>query len=221
MWIRKYLSVVLLGLCASGGRGSGGCDQFGAARAATPAANPGVQAALNRSIYWSSIQGLGNGFLFLVLVVSSLLAEIDRPQIRTCRALVPDRRGFLLVRTHALRADPLGRAAGLCGRLAGRRAYRVLGSVVERRPGCLAHFHIHRRPLPHGRGSEAQHAHFRGRTLSGSSAILTMSRGATVVLPGVCGTPVGAINKSPASNGCSVTPLNLPDTLGPLTALVE
>jgi AGZA family xanthine/uracil permease-like MFS transporter len=43
------------------------------------AANPGVQAALNRSIYWSSIQGLGNGFLFLVLVVSSLLAEaIDR-----------------------------------------------------------------------------------------------------------------------------------------------
>jgi adenine/guanine/hypoxanthine permease len=38
-----------------------------------------VQAALNRSIYWSSIQGLGNGFLFLVLVVASLLAEtIDR-----------------------------------------------------------------------------------------------------------------------------------------------
>jgi uncharacterized membrane protein len=43
------------------------------------AANPSVQAALNRSIYWSSIQGLGNGFLFLVLVVASLLTEaIDR-----------------------------------------------------------------------------------------------------------------------------------------------
>jgi AGZA family xanthine/uracil permease-like MFS transporter len=43
------------------------------------AANPEVQAALNRSIYWSSIQGLGNGFLFLVLVVSALITEmIDR-----------------------------------------------------------------------------------------------------------------------------------------------
>jgi hypothetical protein len=38
-----------------------------------------VQAALNRSICWSSIQGLGNGFLFLVLVVASMLTEaIDR-----------------------------------------------------------------------------------------------------------------------------------------------
>jgi adenine/guanine/hypoxanthine permease len=38
-----------------------------------------VQAALNRSIYWSSLQGLGNGFLFLVLVVASLITElIDR-----------------------------------------------------------------------------------------------------------------------------------------------
>ncbi len=43
------------------------------------AADPAVQSALNRSIYWSSIQGLGNGFLFLVLVVSALITEmIDR-----------------------------------------------------------------------------------------------------------------------------------------------
>jgi len=43
------------------------------------AQNPEVQAALNRSIYWSSLQGLGNGFLFLVLVVSALITEmIDR-----------------------------------------------------------------------------------------------------------------------------------------------
>src|SRR5262249_55333300 len=43
------------------------------------AADPAVQAALNRSIYWSSIQGLGNGFLFLVLVVASIICEtIDR-----------------------------------------------------------------------------------------------------------------------------------------------
>jgi uncharacterized membrane protein len=43
------------------------------------ASSPGVQAALNRSIYWSSIQGLGNGFLFLVLVVAAVISEaIDR-----------------------------------------------------------------------------------------------------------------------------------------------
>jgi AGZA family xanthine/uracil permease-like MFS transporter len=43
------------------------------------ATNPEVQAALNHSIYWSSLQGLGNGFLFLVLVVASLITElIDR-----------------------------------------------------------------------------------------------------------------------------------------------
>jgi len=41
--------------------------------------NPEVLAALNRSIYWSSLQGLGNGFLFLVLVISALITEmIDR-----------------------------------------------------------------------------------------------------------------------------------------------
>jgi AGZA family xanthine/uracil permease-like MFS transporter len=38
--------------------------------------NPAVQAALNASIYWSSVQGLGNGFLFLVLVVSALVTLI-------------------------------------------------------------------------------------------------------------------------------------------------
>jgi AGZA family xanthine/uracil permease-like MFS transporter len=43
------------------------------------AANPTVVAALDRSIYWSSVLGLGNGFLFLVLVVASVIAElIDR-----------------------------------------------------------------------------------------------------------------------------------------------
>jgi hypothetical protein len=39
------------------------------------AANSGVQAALNRAIYWSSLQGLGNGFLFLVLVVAAVVSE--------------------------------------------------------------------------------------------------------------------------------------------------
>jgi len=36
---------------------------------------PEVEAALNRSIYWGSIQGLGSGFLFLVLVVASLITK--------------------------------------------------------------------------------------------------------------------------------------------------
>ena len=43
------------------------------------AQNADVQNALNHSIYWSSLQGLGNGFLFLVLVVSAMITEmIDR-----------------------------------------------------------------------------------------------------------------------------------------------
>lgn len=41
--------------------------------------NPEVVTALNRSVYWSSLQGLGNGFLFLVLVVTAMITElIDR-----------------------------------------------------------------------------------------------------------------------------------------------
>jgi AGZA family xanthine/uracil permease-like MFS transporter len=75
----KYTSVVLLGFVLPAG-----AVVAAAVNSALPAlqistADPGVQAALNRSIYWSSIQGLGNGFLFLVLVVASLLTEaIDR-----------------------------------------------------------------------------------------------------------------------------------------------
>ena len=69
--------------------------------------------------------------------------------------------------------------------------------------------------------SFSRRSYFRGKTLSGSSAILRMSRGETVVLPVTCGTPIGAITRSPASIFCSVTPLKVPDTLGPLTALVE
>jgi AGZA family xanthine/uracil permease-like MFS transporter len=75
----KYLNAVLLGLVLPAG-----AVVSSAVSSALPAlklsiANPEVQAALNRSIYWSSIQGLGNGFLFLVLVVSALITEmIDR-----------------------------------------------------------------------------------------------------------------------------------------------
>jgi AGZA family xanthine/uracil permease-like MFS transporter len=75
----KYLSAVLLGFVLPGG-----AVVAAAINSALPAlqlsgANPIVQTALNRSIYWSSVQGLGNGFLFLVLVVASVLVElIDR-----------------------------------------------------------------------------------------------------------------------------------------------
>jgi AGZA family xanthine/uracil permease-like MFS transporter len=76
---KKYLSAVLLGFVLPTG-----AVVSAAVNSALPAlqistANPSVQAALNRSIYWSSLQGLGNGFLFLVLVIASVVSEaIDR-----------------------------------------------------------------------------------------------------------------------------------------------
>jgi len=76
---RKYLSAVLLGFVLPTG-----AVVAAAVNSALPAlklsvANPEVQAALNRSIYWNSVQGLGSGFLFLVLVVAALITElIDR-----------------------------------------------------------------------------------------------------------------------------------------------
>lgn len=75
----KYLSVVLLGFVLPGGAVVAAAINSALPALQLSAANPTVQAALNRSIYWSSIQGLGNGFLFLVLVVAALLTEaIDR-----------------------------------------------------------------------------------------------------------------------------------------------
>jgi AGZA family xanthine/uracil permease-like MFS transporter len=76
---RKYLSAVLLGFVLPAG-----AVVSAAVNSALPAlqlstANPTVQLALNRSIYWSSLQGLGNGFLFLVLVIAAVVTElIDR-----------------------------------------------------------------------------------------------------------------------------------------------
>jgi AGZA family xanthine/uracil permease-like MFS transporter len=75
----KYWSVVLLGFVLPGGAVVAAAMNSALPALQLSAANPSVQAALNRSIYWSSIQGLGNGFLFLVLVVAALLTEtIDR-----------------------------------------------------------------------------------------------------------------------------------------------
>jgi AGZA family xanthine/uracil permease-like MFS transporter len=75
----KYLSVVLLGFVLPGGAVVAAAINSALPALQLSAANPGVQAALNRSIYWSSIQGLGNGFLFLILIVAALVTEaIDR-----------------------------------------------------------------------------------------------------------------------------------------------
>jgi AGZA family xanthine/uracil permease-like MFS transporter len=75
----KYVSVILLGFVLPAGAVVAAAVNSALPALQISAADPGVQAALNRSIYWSSIQGLGNGFLFLVLVVASLLTEaIDR-----------------------------------------------------------------------------------------------------------------------------------------------
>ncbi len=75
----RYSAAVLLGLVLPAG-----AVVSASVTAALPAlglslANPVTQAALNRSIYWTSVQGLGNGFLFLVLVVAAVTTElIDR-----------------------------------------------------------------------------------------------------------------------------------------------
>jgi AGZA family xanthine/uracil permease-like MFS transporter len=75
----KYLSVVLLGFVLPAGAVVAAVVNSALPALQLSAASPTVQAALNRSIYWSSIQGLGNGFLFLVLVVSAVISEsIDR-----------------------------------------------------------------------------------------------------------------------------------------------
>jgi AGZA family xanthine/uracil permease-like MFS transporter len=75
----KYLSAVLLGLVLPTGAVVSAVVNSALLSVKLPASIPEVQTALNRSIYWGSIQGLGSGFLFLVLVVASLITEmIDR-----------------------------------------------------------------------------------------------------------------------------------------------
>ncbi|MBZ5502663.1 MAG: hypothetical protein LAN59_10560 [Acidobacteriia bacterium] len=76
---RKYLSALLLGLVLPTGAVVSAAVNSALPALKLSAANPAVQAALNSSIYWSSLQGLGNGFLFLVLVVAAVITEvIDR-----------------------------------------------------------------------------------------------------------------------------------------------
>ena len=76
---RKYLSAVLLGFVLPAGAVVSAAMNSALPALQLSAANPAVATALNRAIYWSSLQGLGNGFLFLVLVVAAVVSEsIDR-----------------------------------------------------------------------------------------------------------------------------------------------
>ena len=72
----KYVSVVLLGFVLPAGAVVAAAMNSALPALQLSAANPAVAAALNRSMYWSSVQGLGNGFLFLVLIVASTTVEI-------------------------------------------------------------------------------------------------------------------------------------------------
>jgi AGZA family xanthine/uracil permease-like MFS transporter len=75
----KYRSAVLLGFVLPTGAVVAAAVNSALPALKLSAADPQIQLALNHSIYWSSLQGLGNGFLFLVLVVASLITElIDR-----------------------------------------------------------------------------------------------------------------------------------------------
>lgn len=75
----KYITAVLFGFVIPIG-----AVVAAAVGSALPAlqlstANPTVHAALNRTIFWDSVQGLGHGFLFLVLVIAAMISEtIDR-----------------------------------------------------------------------------------------------------------------------------------------------
>jgi adenine/guanine/hypoxanthine permease len=76
---RKYWGVVLLGFVLPVGAVITAVVNSALPALGLSGANAEVQAALGRSIYWASLRGLGNGFLFLVLVVASAITEaIDR-----------------------------------------------------------------------------------------------------------------------------------------------
>jgi AGZA family xanthine/uracil permease-like MFS transporter len=76
---RKYLGAVLLGFMLPAGAVVAAVVNSAIPALKLSTLSPDVQAALNRSIYWQSVQGLGSGFLLLVLAVSALITElIDR-----------------------------------------------------------------------------------------------------------------------------------------------
>src|SRR3974377_189472 len=61
---RKYPAAGLLGFLVPAGGVVAAAVNSALPALKLSAGNPGVQAALNSSIYWASVQGLGNAFLF-------------------------------------------------------------------------------------------------------------------------------------------------------------
>lgn len=72
----KYYNAVLLGLVLPAGAVVSAAISSALPALKLSVADPAVQATLNHSIYWSSVQGLGNGFLLLVLVMAALITEL-------------------------------------------------------------------------------------------------------------------------------------------------
>ena len=76
---RKYCPAVLLGLVLPTGAVVSAAINSAIPALGLSAGDQAVRRALDISIYWSSVQALGNGFIFLVLVVAALITEaIDR-----------------------------------------------------------------------------------------------------------------------------------------------
>jgi adenine/guanine/hypoxanthine permease len=71
----KYHAAVLLGFLLPAGAVVSAAVHSALPALKLSAADPAVEAALNNSIYWRSVEGLGNGFLFLVLVVAAIVTE--------------------------------------------------------------------------------------------------------------------------------------------------
>jgi len=90
----KYLSAVLLGLVLPAGAVVSAAVNSALQSVRLSPSNADVAAALNRSIYWESIQGLGSGFLFLVLVVAALITEMINRNFRRAAAWCMVASGF-------------------------------------------------------------------------------------------------------------------------------
>ena len=99
---------------------------------ALSATNSELQLALNHVVYWSSLQGLRNGFLFLVLVVASLITEMIDRNIGRAALLVFRRDRVLLARDDALGNLSLGSTADVHRGIVGRRSNRLFRPLVER-----------------------------------------------------------------------------------------
>ena len=60
------------------------------------------------TIFWDSVQGLGHGFLFLVLVIAAMISETIDRRLQPSSLMVHYRSCVLVVRIDALSPDSLG-----------------------------------------------------------------------------------------------------------------